>query len=220
MPHFNCAAILFDLDGVLVDSHECVEAAWRDWAESHGLDVGAVLAEAHGHRSADTIRIVAPHLDADAEAKRLEAAESTHTRGLKEVPGARDLVTRIPDAKWAVFTSGTRRVAEHRLRFAHIPLPPALICAEDVRCGKPDPEGYRAAANRLGAHPADCIVFEDAPTGIAAARAAGAWAIGISTTYDAAALRGAHAVVGHLTDIVVALKDGRLHITVPDSAGT
>jgi sugar-phosphatase len=216
---FDCAAILFDLDGVLVDSRVCVENAWREWAESHGLDADAVIEQAHGHRTADTIRIVAPHLDADTEAKRLETAESTHTRGLKEVPGARDLVMRLPAERWAVFTSGTHPVAEHRLRFARIPFPAVFICAEDVRRGKPDPEGYRTAAERLGIDPADCVVLEDAPTGIAAAHAAGARAIGIATTYEPSELHAANAVVRQLSEIGVATRDGRLHISVPDSAG-
>ncbi|HMC56353.1 MAG TPA: HAD-IA family hydrolase [Gemmatimonadaceae bacterium] len=217
---FDCEAILFDLDGVLVDSRECVENAWREWAQSHGLDPAAVLSEAHGHRTADTIRIVAPHLDAHAEAKLLEAAESTHTRGLREIPGVCDLIARLPEERWAVFTSGTHPVAELRLRFARIPFPSVFICAEDVRRGKPDPEGYRTAAERLGFAAADCVVFEDAPTGIAAARAAGASAVGVATTYDPAELHRAHAVVRRLADVTVATRDGRLHITVPDSALT
>ena len=217
---FSCSAILFDLDGVLVDSRECVEHAWREWALSRALDPDAVLAEAHGHRTVDTIRLVAPHLDAEAEARTLEAAESEHTRGLRDVPGARELVKRMPPSRWAVFTSGTHQVAEHRLRFARIPFPPVFICAEDVQRGKPDPEGYRTAAERLGFHPADCLVIEDAPTGIAAGRAAGSWVVGIASTYDARQLRDAHCVVPRLVDITVAMKEGRLHITVPDPSPT
>src|SRR5438552_9105786 len=140
MTTFDCAAILFDLDGVLVDSKECVENTWRMWANEHGLDPATVLAAAHGHRTADTVRIVAPHLSAEAEARRLADAEAVETRGVNEIGGVRELLTQLPPRAWAVFTSGTHAVAEHRLRHARLPFPSAFVCAEDVTKGKPDPE--------------------------------------------------------------------------------
>lgn len=218
MPTFDCAAVLFDLDGVLVDSRECVEHAWRTWAIANGLDADAVLEEAHGHRTADTIRIVAPHLDADAEARRLEIAESTNSRGLKQVTGVRELLAELPRERWAVFTSGTHAVAEHRLRFAGIPIPRGFICAEDVRRGKPDPEGYVAAARALGVDPKQCVVFEDAPTGIEAAIAAGARAIGVAGTYAASELHRAHAIVRRMSDVRVAATGEGLHIILSFSS--
>ncbi|HET7564571.1 MAG TPA: HAD-IA family hydrolase [Gemmatimonadaceae bacterium] len=204
VPTFDCAAILFDLDGVLVDSAECVERTWRHWAETHGLDPTAVIRAAHGRRTIETLRVVAPQLDSAAEAAQLAACESTETDGVYEVPGARSLLASLAPNAWAVVTSGIRAVAELRMRHTRLPYPAVLVCADEVAHGKPNPEGYLTAARRLGAAPERCLVVEDAPPGIEAARAAGMRAIGILGTYEREALSQADAVVPSL---------GWLHIT-------
>jgi sugar-phosphatase len=177
----NCAAVLLDLDGTLVDSRRCVERKWRAWSRQHGLDVEQVLAVSPGLRSEDTIRLVAPHLDAEAEAAELRRAEERCTDGLAPVPGARELVAALPVDRWAIVTSAWRRLARVRLAWAGLPAPPVMVTADDVARGKPDPQGYLAAAAALGVAPEACIVVEDAPSGAAAARAAGMWVVGLRT---------------------------------------
>ena len=165
----SCDAILFDLDGVLVDSAELVERTWRRWAARHGLAPDEIVRIAHGRRTVETVRLVAPDLDADAEGAALAASEATKTDGVYEVPGARELLRSLPDGSWAVVTSGIRAVAELRIRHTGLPTPRVLIPADEVRHGKPHPEGYLTAAARLGVTPARCIVIEDTPPGIEAA---------------------------------------------------
>ena len=198
-----CRAILFDLDGVLVDSAERVEKTWRDWAARHRLDAELVIAAAHGRRTVETVALVAPHLSADAELRALETNEATNSDGVYEIAGARDLLHLLPTSRWAIVTSGIRAVAEFRIRHTGLPAPAVMICAEEISRGKPDPEGYLAAAERLGLSTADCVVIEDAPPGIEAAKAAGMRAIAIATTYPSARLQAADLVVPRLADLSV-----------------
>jgi sugar-phosphatase len=216
----GCEALLFDLDGVLVDSTACIERAWREWSTRHGLDPAGVLGIAHGRRALETIQIAAPHLNAAAESATLIAAEVRAPAGVGEVAGARELLDRLPAARWAVVTSGVRVVAEHRLRCVGLPVPAVMVCAEDVRSGKPDPEGYLTGAARLGFAPHDCIVVEDAPAGVEAARASGMRSIAVTTTHPPEALRGAAAIVPALGALTLHVYDGvrvpRLEIEVVD----
>lgn len=200
----QCTALLFDLDGVLVDSAACIENTWRTWALSHDLDPARVLDIAHGRRALEIVRIVAPHLDADAEVAELAAIESAATEGIFEVPSARALLRQLTPGTWAIVTSGTLAVASSRLRLTNLPRPDVLVTAEDVRRSKPDPEGYRTAAERLGVEPAACVVVEDATVGLAAARAAGMRSIGVCGTYDAEALSIASYTIPSLAALRVA----------------
>jgi mannitol-1-/sugar-/sorbitol-6-phosphatase len=188
---------------VLVDSAECVERTWRNWANNHRLNPEHVIAFAHGRRTIETVRLVAPALNAEAEVAELEAGEAMNTDGIYEIESARDLLERLPVERWAVVTSGIRAVAEFRLRHTGLPVPSVMICADEIARGKPDPEGYLAAAARLGNAPVDCIVIEDAPSGIGAARAAGMRVIAIASTYPPDQLTGANAVVERLSDLNV-----------------
>ena len=198
---FSCDAVLFDLDGVLVDSATVVERTWRRWAARHGLDPAHVIRTAHGRRTIETVRLLAPHLAADDEVAALAVSESTETDGVYEVPGARELLESLPPRSWAVVTSGIRPVAELRLRHTRLPTPPVLVTADQVRHGKPHPEGFLAAAARLGVDPARCVVVEDAPPGIEAAHAAEMLVVAIASTYDADALTSADAVVSALLSL-------------------
>src|ERR1700680_447780 len=211
---FRCRAILFDLDGVLVDSAECVEKTWRNWANNHRLDPDRVIRVAHGRRTIETVRQVAPELNAEAEVAQLEAGEAMKTDGIYEIDTARDLVERLPVGRWAVVTSGTRTVAEFRLRHTRLPTPSVMICANEIARGKPDPEGYLVAAARLGDSPADCIVIEDAPSGIAAARAAGMRVIAIASTFPPERLTEADAVVERLADLNVVSGGNSIRIEI------
>jgi sugar-phosphatase len=205
LAELSCAALLFDLDGVLVDSAEVVERTWRRWAARHGLDPAEVVHVAHGRRTIETVRLVAPHLAADDEVAALAASESTETDGVYEVHGARELLASLPPDLWAIVTSGIRPVAELRIRHTGLPTPRVLVTADQVRHGKPHPEGYLTAAERLGVDPAQCVVVEDTPPGIEAARAGGMRVIALASTYPAEALGAADAVVPALTSLRVAM---------------
>ncbi|BEE08251.1 HAD-IA family hydrolase [Aeromonas dhakensis] len=166
-------ALLLDMDGTLVHSTGEVEAVWRLWCRRHRLDPEPVLAMCHGVRSREVIRTLAPQLDLAQEVALLDDLEIHHTGQAEALAGARILLADLPVERWAVVTSASQRVARHRLRSAGLPLPALLVGAEDVAHGKPDPEPYLLAAERLGLAAADCLVFEDAPAGISSALRAG-----------------------------------------------
>jgi mannitol-1-/sugar-/sorbitol-6-phosphatase len=210
MTTFCCAAILFDLDGVLVDSTRSVERQWRIWAREHGIDEEKAVAIAHGVRAVEVIRAIAPHLDAEAEVVKLEALEAADHAGVAVMPGAIDLIHAIPDGRWGVVTSGRRNLAAARLQLAGIPSPPAMVTASDVMNGKPHPEPYLKGAELLGVNPAECLVIEDAPAGIRSAHAAGMKVIALASTYPTSALNEADAVVSKLDLIQIAFDGVRM----------
>ena len=199
----TCSGILFDLDGVLVDSTPAVARVWRGWAEKHGLDPDYVVKWAHGRRSIETIRRVAPYMDAARENAKVEQREIEDLEGVRAIEGAAELVASIPPDQWTVVTSATRALAEARMRYVHLPLPKDAITAELVERGKPDPEPYLKGAALLGFPPSECLVIEDTVAGIKSAKAAGMQAIGLSTTYPAHELCEADVVVRSCADIRV-----------------
>jgi mannitol-1-/sugar-/sorbitol-6-phosphatase len=200
MKRFECRAVLFDLDGVLVDSSAYVEGQWRRWAVSKGLSPEPFLRVCHGRRALETIQLAAPELDAAAEVAAFVPEESGGGAALQSVKGAAHLLHMLPIGSWAVATSGSRAVATERLKSAGLPVPGVLVCAEDVRHGKPSPEVYLLAAAGLGVSPGDCVVVEDAPAGIQAARAAGMRVVAVTTTHHSEDL-SADACIGSLDDI-------------------
>lgn len=191
----QCSALLFDLDGVLVDSRAVVERVCRLWAVRLGITAEDLLKVAHGRRTRDTVRIVAPHLDPEREAAWIDNEELLDTDGLVQVNGAERFVRSLPDGKWAVVTSCGRDLARLRLSSVGLPIPEVLVTSDDVSAGKPAPDGYRLGAERLGVDPASCLVFEDAPPGIAAGLAAGARVVALRTTHPDADFSMATAVV-------------------------
>ncbi len=181
---FRPDAVLLDMDGTLVDSDAAVERAWTTWAVEHGVDGDAVLAIAHGSPPEPTVRRMLPALDAEAVAVAAARQMSLQYDDLTDVvaaPGAEALLAALRelDLPWAVVTSADVRLARARLGAAGIPDPPLLVSVEDVRVGKPDPEGFLIAAARLGAAPARCLVVEDAEPGVTAGRAAGMTVAGL-----------------------------------------
>jgi len=203
MPTFQCSAILFDLDGVLVDSTASVSRQWRRWAEENGVDPELAVSLTHGVRTIDTVRLVAPHLDAEAETRKIEEREATDSQGVLIMPGAAELLRSLPPERWCIVTSGTRRVASSRLVAGKLPVPQVIVTGNDVSRGKPDPEPYLKGAELLGMKPSECLVVEDAPAGIRAAHAGGMKVIALLTTYPAAELKEADAVVKALAEIRV-----------------
>lgn len=174
MTSLSARALLFDMDGTLVDSHAVVERIWGTFADMFGLDVDEILETSHGIRMVDTVRRHAPTgTDADAVTSRLGVIEIADTDGIVEVPGAAAFVRGLPAASVALVTSATLPLAESRMRSIGVDLPVAVVTAEDVAHGKPHPDCYLLAAERLGVAPRDAVVFEDAEAGIRAGLAAG-----------------------------------------------
>src|SRR5262245_57721412 len=165
---FSAKALLFDMDGVLIDSAPAVERVWRRWALAHNLDPDHVVAQAHGRRSIETIRTVAPHMDAARENVHVEQMEIDDREGVTALPGSVRLLKGLPQSLFAVVTSATRPLAVARLGYAGLALPAHMITANDVLHGKPSPEPYLKGAALLGIAGGDCLVFEDTPAGLAA----------------------------------------------------
>jgi mannitol-1-/sugar-/sorbitol-6-phosphatase len=213
---FMCDAIIFDLDGVLIDSNAIAERHLRAWAQRHGVPLEHIAAIHHGRTTVETVRLVAPHLDAATEAEAMETAEADDVDGLVAFPGAARLLARLPAGRWAIATSGTRRTATLRLAYAGLASPDVLITADDVTKGKPAPDPYLLAAKRLGLLPSRCVVVEDAPAGIASAHAAGARVIGVASSMAPEKLAGADVIVASLEDLDVEPAAGTLLITWRD----
>jgi sugar-phosphatase len=212
---FRCRAFLFDLDGVLVDSRSVVERTWRRWGERHQIDPAPFLKIAHGRRARDTLRMVEPRFATDEEVEWLDATELADREGLAAVPGAKELVTALPRDRWAIVTSCGRDLARLRLGSAGFPIPDVMMVAEEVKRGKPAPDGYRLGAERLGYQPSECIVFEDAPAGIASARAARARVVGVTTTHAAADLVGADATIADFRGIDIRPRQDDFVLAIP-----
>ena len=191
-------AILFDLDGVLVDSLAASERAWLRWAAPHRIDGQLVIDTIHGYAARDSVKRLAPQLDAEAEAEVIEADQVSDTEGVVALPGAAELVASLPPNRWAVVTGGTVALAEARLAAAELPLPTVLVTIDALEHGKPAPDGYLAAAEALGFDPAACLVVENAPSGVAAGLAAGATVLALLTSHSREELAGAHLIAADL----------------------
>jgi sugar-phosphatase len=204
----RCSALLFDMDGVLIDSTPAVARVWHRWAVEHGFDPEAVVHMAHGRPSRTTIRELLPNadIDIDCEDREVERREMEDLDGVVLLPGARQLLNILPPERWTVATSCTRPLAEVRLRAAGLPIPRTMITSSDVKIGKPDPEPYLKAAAKLGFAASDCIVVEDAPAGVRAGKAAGSRVIAFPTTMIRRDLEdaGADWIVRNCADIVAA----------------
>ena len=219
MLKLSCKAILFDLDRVLVDSTPSVARVWTRWALAHGIDPQHAIAHAHGRRSIETVRALAPQLNAEEENPRVEQMEIEDKEGVTALPGAARLLTTLPQDRFAIVTSATMPLARARIGYAGLPLPEHLITADDITQGKPSPEPYVKGAALLGFAPQDCVVIEDAPAGITSARAAGMQVIALSNTFPVDELAGSTAIVRSLEDLEVHMKDGSLQLQLPDSPG-
>ncbi len=178
------AAFLFDMDGTVLNSIAAAERVWTKWAERHGLDVASFLPTIHGKRAIETIGgLRLPGVDVVAEADALLKAEADDLEGIVPIPGAVAFLKSLPPERWAIVTSAPRELALLRIHAAGIPVPATMVTAEDVAHGKPAPDCFLLAAKRLGVEARDCLVFEDAPAGIAAGEASGASVLVIAATH-------------------------------------
>lgn len=199
---FEFDALLFDLDGTLIASIAAVDRCWSAWSERHGLDPAEVLPHIHGRRSIDSVRAIAPHLDAEQEDAWMRRREATDTAGVEALAGVAEFLAKL-ECPWAIVTSGTSDVALARVRAAGLPQPTVAVYGEDVSQGKPHPEPFLTAAERLGVAAGRCLAFEDAASGIRSARAAGMRVIGVAASTRTGELAAADAVITDFRDLVL-----------------
>lgn len=206
------AAFLFDMDGTLLSSIAAAERVWGAWARRHGIDVAAFLPTIHGVRAEDTIRRQGlDGIDIDEEVEWVHQGELDDVEGVQAIDGIVEFLQSLPADRWAIVTSATRQLAGRRLAAAGITPPPTFITAEDVTRGKPAPDCFLLAAERLGVKASDCLIFEDAPAGITAAEAAGADVMVITATHDGH-FETSHAKTPHYADLVISTDDGVLAV--------
>ncbi|WP_312490123.1 HAD-IA family hydrolase [Sphingomonas sp.] len=203
LPTRRFGGFLFDMDGTILSSIASAERAWTDWARRQGLDVEAFLPTIHGVQSVETIRrLNLPGIDPVAEAHALTEAEMLDVDDVVPIGGAAEFLSALPADRWAIVTSAPRRLAEVRLKAAGLPLPGIFVTAEDAERSKPAPDGFLLGAKRLGVAPKDCLAFEDAPAGVAAADAAGMTVVVITETHRRP-MDTAHATVTDYRDLAV-----------------
>ncbi len=210
-------AVLFDMDGTLVDSTQVVERAWGSWAARHNIPLNDVLSFSHGRPTISTLEHFLPGRDHSAELKELARFEETQTEGILAVAGAAHVLhaLQVQNHPWAVVTSAWRKLAEIRIMAAGLPLPKVIVPIDEIQNGKPDPEGFLQAAAHLGVAPEECIVFEDTRPGIDAGLNGGMQVVGLLTTCSSDQLRH-QPLVGDLRDVVIRTEGGSLRIELRD----
>ena len=216
MPQVQCKAVLFDLDGVLIDSTRAVARVWHRWAVEHGFDPEEVIARAHGRPSLATVREYLSDADHVAENREVERREMEDIEGVVLLPGSARLLSELPPYRWTIVTSCTRPLAETRLRAAGLPIPERMVTSNDIKNGKPHPEPYLKGASVLGYSAGDCVVVEDLPAGIRAGKATGATVIAFRTTLRDPELlaAGADWLLNNCSDISVAKKSPDLTLAL------
>lgn len=209
------------MDGVLVDTGGIYDRHWERWAERHGISHERIATVHFGRPAVETIRLVAPDMAAAREARRFndDLAADPRADGVLAMPGAIELMRQLPDACRAIATSAPRVMAERWLRHIDCPRPAVLVTVEDVSRGKPAPDPYLRAAELLDVAPARCLVIEDAPAGITAAKAAGAQVLAVLTTHQPADLGAADHLVRTLADVTVSTTDAGLVVSWVDARG-
>lgn len=210
--------ILFDMDGVLVSSIGSVERTWRKWAAANGVDPELAIETAHGRRAIESVQFLRPDLDAREETLKVEEMEVQDREGLQVLPGVQRILQVIPADRWAVVTSATERLARSRLEHGGIPEPERLVTADMVAKGKPDPEAYLMGAKLLGLVPQDCLVIEDAASGVKAGHAAGCKVLATLFSHPLESLSAADWVVPSLEDVRVAMVGGRIEVEFQEVA--
>ncbi len=195
--------ILFDMDGVLISSIDSVIRAWRRWAELYEIPDAENFEIPHGVRAKDIIGTLRPDVDLKKAVQVIEDLEVEDVADLKVLPGVKALLEGLPPERWAIVTSSTQRLLLARLKAAGLPLPERIISGDMVQRGKPDPEPYRRGAELLGFRPEECVVVEDAPSGVGSGKGAGCRVLGVLGTHSAEELHEADWVVGSLEELAV-----------------
>ncbi|KAG2220977.1 hypothetical protein INT45_006510 [Circinella minor] len=211
---------IFDLDGTLIDTTPLVERFWRQFALENDLDAEKILATSHGRRTIETIAEWVPHKATIEYAEEFEGKLAQNTEGLSVLPGVTTLLEKIPLGRMGICTSGNKNMAQTRLTQCNMPVPTVMATGDTVTVGKPDPEGYLTAARNLELDPKDCIVFEDAPAGIRAAKSAGMQCIGCLTSHTVEQLKeaGVDYIVQLLTDVdIEQLPDGSFEVILTNT---
>jgi sugar-phosphatase len=185
----SCKAILFDMDGTLIESNDASEAIWKRWTDLRNVPMEKIRAVHHGRRPEETIALVAPELDALKEAQMIYEDQETCLTGIYPIKGANDFYNALPEGSFGIVTAATQKILDTRFGIVGLKPPKVCVTAERLKNGKPDPEGYLQGALRLGFDPKDCIVFEDAPAGLLAAKRAGMRSVAITTHYSVEELR-------------------------------
>lgn len=211
-----CKALLFDMDGVLIDSTHAVARVWTNWAIEHGFDPREVVQAAHGRPSLSTVKDYLPNADHETENREVERREIEDLEGVIAWPGALELLNSLPADRWAIVTSCTRKLAEVRLKAAGLPRPDLFITSSDVVHGKPAPDPYLKGATTLGFDPAECVVVEDVAAGVQSGKSAGCRVIGLRTTVREEELieAGADWVVDNCADITASAVPGGLELVL------
>ena len=215
----TCRAVLFDMDGTLVDSTEVVEQAWGRWAARHNVPLEDVLAFSHGRPTISTLEHFHPGRDHSEDLRELAEFEETQTEGILAVPGAAEVLASMQKQNhpWAMVTSAWRKLAETRVTAAGLPLPTVIVPIDEIENGKPDPEGFLHAAAQLGVQPADCVVFEDTRPGIEAGLRAGMQVVGLLTTCSPEQLRHGP-LVRDFRDVSIGSEGELLRVVVEDQS--
>lgn len=210
--------LLFDMDGVLISSIGSVNRCWRQWCVRNHVPDPESFEVPHGLRAVDIVRLLKPSWNESQIAeglREIEDLEIADTTDLTVLLGVKALLESLPQERWAVVTSATRRLLVERLRVAGLPVPERLISADMVQRGKPDPEPYRRGAELLGLRPNQCVVIEDAPSGVGAGLAAGCRVLAVLTTHTAAQLADATWRIPKLADLDVSVSSDRLELRFP-----
>jgi sugar-phosphatase len=204
--------ILFDMDGVLISSIGSVVRSWKQWAKMHDIPDAENYEVPHGMRAIEIVKALRPDIDPVVGLRAIEDMEVEDMADLKVLPGVKKLLEGLPPERWAIVTSATRRLLLARLTAAGLPIPERIISGDDVVNGKPDPEPYRRGAELLGVRPEECVVVEDAPSGVGAGVAAGCRVLGVLGTHSAEELREADWVATSLEGLVVTAQSDGLEL--------
>jgi mannitol-1-/sugar-/sorbitol-6-phosphatase len=204
--------ILFDMDGVLISSIGSVVRCWRQWAEAYDVPNAEIFDVPHGMRAIEIVKMLRPDIDPEEGLRVIEDMELEDLADMKVLPGVKALLESLPKERWAIVTSATHRLMLERLKAAGLPIPERIISGDMVERGKPDPEPYRRGAGLLGFKPEECVVVEDAPSGVGAGVAAGCRVLGVLGTHSKEELREADWIAPSLEGLAVTAKADGLEL--------